>query len=328
MKMRAVVVEEPGGPEKLVVKSIDRPKPGRKELLVKVHATAVNRADISQRQGKYAPPPGAPETLGLEFSGVVEETGPGCTERKIGERIFGLVAGGAYAEYLVAHEDLTLEVPENLDLTDAAAVPEAFLTAYQALYWHAELVSGERILIHAAASGVGTAVLQLARELGAETFTTCSAEKVELLRRLGANNVLTRDEAPFAEKIRERTAGAGVQVIIDFVLGDYFADNLAALSMDGRLLCLGWLGGTRAEHIDLRAIVMKRAKIIGSTLRNRGVTYQRELVNGFARDVVPKLSGGWVVPVVDRVLKLADVAEAHRYIESNRSTGKVVLTIA
>lgn len=332
MKMRAVVVAGYGGVDQLSIGSVDKPAPGNRELLVRVHATAVNRADILQRQGKYPPPSGASDILGLEFSGIVEELGPQAIRRARGDRVCGILPGGGYAEYVVIHEDMTIAIPTSMSLTDAAAIPEAFLTAFQALSWHAQLVTGERILIHAAASGVGTALVQLARETGAQIYAVASEKKLELLRRMGADRAIAREDGRIADEVLTHSDGQGVQVIIDFVLGPTFEENLRVVGLDGRIVCLGSLGGSRVpvrggEGVDLRAILSKRLRIIGSTLRNRGLTYQVELTRAFEKEVLPKLAGGWIVPVVDRVLDLEDVAEAHRYIESNESTGKVVLKV-
>ena len=315
-------------PEALYLGSWPRPQPGPHELLVEVAATAVNRADTLQRQGKYPPPPGESPLLGLEMAGTVVETGPEVQRWQVGDRVCGLLGGGGYAAYAVIHEDLAMPIPDGLSLVAAAALPEVFLTAYQALFWLARLQPGERVLVHAGASGVGTAAIQLARLHGAEVWVTASAAKHDRCRALGAQLAIDYRQADFAAVVREQTQGQGVAVILDFLAAPYFQRNLDSLALDGRLVMLALMGGIKAESVNLLPLLRKRLQVMGSTLRNRSLAYKIDLSRALVADAWPAFAAGTLQPVIDRVLPWTEAATAHRLIEANDTIGKVVLAVA
>lgn len=327
--MKAILVKQPGGPEQLILGEYEQPLPGPTELLVKVHATALNRADTLQRQGKYPPPKGASSILGLEIAGVVEEDGINCTRYKKGDKVFGLLPGGGYAEYAIIDEAMAMPIPENLSFEEAAAIPEVFLTAWQALVWLGKLQPGERVLLHAGASGVGTAAIQLARALKAEVLVTASEGKLHACKELGAHKLINYQDpdVPFEDEVLAYTNGEGVDVIIDFIAGPYFNQNIDCLRLDGRLVILASLGGGKVHDVDLRKILTKRLQVIGSTLRSRTKEYQIKLTEDMSRFALPLFKEGKLKPVVDSVYSWEDVAEAHRYMEQNKNIGKIVLRV-
>jgi tumor protein p53-inducible protein 3 len=325
--MKAILVHQPGGPEELILGEYEKPEPKPNELLVRVHATALNRADTLQRQGKYPAPAGASPLLGLEIAGEVAAVGAACTKYKVGDKVFGLLPGGGYAEYAVIDEAMAMPVPGNLSMEEAAAIPEVFLTAFQALVWLGRLQAGERVLVHAGASGVGTAAIQLARELGAEVYVTASAAKHEACLALGATKAIDYKSASFKEEVLKHTNQQGVDVIIDFIAGPYFNDNLDCLRLDGRLVLLATLGGGKVENFDLRKILTKRLQVMGSTLRSRSRDYQVRLTEDLSAFALERFNTGKLKPIVDSVLDWQDAAEAHRYMEANRNTGKIVLRV-
>ncbi|MCX2738556.1 NAD(P)H-quinone oxidoreductase [Pontibacter anaerobius] len=325
--MKAILVKQPGGPEQLILGEYEQPLPAPTELLVKVHATALNRADTLQRQGKYPPPKGASPILGLEIAGEVVEAGINCTRYKKGDKVFGLLPGGGYAAYAVIEEAMAMPVPENLSMEEAAAIPEVFLTAWQALVWLGKLQAGERALIHAGASGVGTAAIQLARALKAEVLVTASEWKLHACKELGANKAINYKEVPFEDEVLAYTNNEGVDVIVDFIAGPYFNQNLECLRTDGRLVILASLGGGKVDGVDLRKILTKRLQVIGSTLRSRSKDYQLKLTEDMSRFALPLFKEGKLKPVVDSVYSWEEAAEAHRYMEQNKNIGKIVLRV-
>lgn len=326
--MKAVIVKKPGGAEELEIREVPYPKSGENEILVKVHAAALNRADIMQRQGKYPPPAGASDILGLEIAGEVFSAGNKIKKWKRGDKVFGLLPGGGYAEFAVINEKMANPLPPNLSFEEAAAIPEVFLTAYQALYWHSRLQKGESILIHAGASGVGTAAIQMAKIIRAEIYVTASSEKHNMCLKLGAAAAIDYKNENFEERVMQLTNKKGVDVIIDFVAGPYFMQNLKSLAKDGRLIMLATLGGTKFENADLRLILAKRLTIIGSTLRSRTRDYQIKLNEEFIQFAYDKFKNGTLKPVVDKVFDWKDVKKAHQYMEQNKNTGKIVLRIS
>ncbi len=325
--MRAIQIHQFGSAEELYLGDFPTPDPAAHEIRVKVKATALNRADLLQREGKYPPPPGESPIMGLEIAGEVEQLGEKVTKWKIGDRVCGLLAGGGYAEYAVIHEDVAMPIPENLDFLAAAAIPEAFLTAFQALVWIAKLKAGETLLLHAGASGVGTAALQLASLIGAKTYATASAEKHALCLTLGAEQCIDYKTQDFAECIQDWTKGRGVDVVLDFLGASYLERNLKALGMDGRMVMLAIMGGAQADGINLGMVLMKRLSIHGSTLRARTLTYKTELTQAFMDLAWAHFASGALFPVVDKVFPWEDVAQAHLYMEENRNQGKIVLSI-
>jgi putative PIG3 family NAD(P)H quinone oxidoreductase len=325
--MRAVTVLESGGPEQLAIDDVPTPEPGPHEVLVQVHATALNRADTFQRRGHYPPPEGASEILGLECAGTVAATGPGVVDWSEGDRVFGLLAGGGYAEYTVTHTDALMALPPGLSMEEAAAIPEVFLTAYQALHWLGGLVPGHRVLIHAGASGVGTAAIQLARRADAVPYVTASAPKHDVCRELGAEAAIDYEREDFAARIHALTDGAGVDVILDFIGAPYFEANVASLAMDGRIVQLATLGGSTVEDVSLRDLMAKRVHLLATTLRNRSLEYKIQLTQEFASDVLPAFIDGNLQPVIDSTYDWTDVADAHRRMEANSNAGKIVLRV-
>ncbi len=325
--MKAIIVETPGGADHLKFGEVEKPKPKQNELLVKVKATALNRADILQREGKYPPPKGESEILGMEISGIVSEVGLRVTKHKVGDRVFGLVPGGSYAEYCVINESMANSIPSNLNFEEAAAIPEVFLTAYQALILLAKLKRGESILIHAGGSGVGTAAIQIAKEVGAKIFITASKQKHSICKELGADFTIDYHTENFREKIDEITNGNGVDVIIDFISGPYFKDNIESLSIDGRMILLASLGGGKVDEFDLRKILSKRLSIIGSTLRARNLDYKTKLNLELMNFAFEKFQNKKLKPVIDKIFNWEEVIEAHKYMEANKNTGKIILRV-
>ncbi|MHC2991690.1 NADPH:quinone oxidoreductase [Pontibacter sp. HJ8] len=326
--MKAILVKQPGGPEQLVLGEYEQPLPKPYELLVRVHATALNRADTLQREGKYPPPKGESPLLGLEIAGEVVEAGINCTRFKEGDKVFGLLPGGGYAGYAVIHEEMAMAIPANLSMEEAAAIPEVFLTAYQALVWLGRLQAGERVLLHAGASGVGTAAIQLARALQAEVLVTASEQKLKACLDLGAHKAINYKDVPFEDEVLAYTNSEGVDVIVDFIAGPYFKQNIECLRLDGRLVLLATMGGGKVEEFDLRRVLAKRLQVIGSTLRSRTRDYQIRLTKEMSAFAMPHFESGALKPVVDSVYDWQDVAEAHRYMEANQNIGKIVLQIS
>jgi NADPH:quinone reductase len=326
--MRAIVISRPGGPDVLALREVPRPVPGEHEVRVRVHATAINRADLLQRRGGYPAPPGAPSEIpGLEYAGVVDDVGASVTRWRTGDRVMGLVGGGSYAEYVVSHEDEAVRVPDALSLEDAAAVPEAFITAHDAMFTQMQLQRGETVLIHAVGSGVGTAALQLALAAGAGVIgTQRSAWKLERARALGLEHGIDADEGVFADEVMRITAGHGVDCVVDLVGGPYVGESLRVLRTRGRIVLVGLVAGARHD-LDLRLLLQKRATITGTVLRARPLAEKIEVARAFERDVLPLLEAGTVRPVVDEVLPLEHAAQGHALLEDNRTFGKVVLRV-
>ena len=326
--MRAAVITEPGGPDVLKVMEVDDPVPGPEDILVDVKASALNRADMLQRQGAYPAPFGSPSEIpGLEFSGVVLEVGDRVDSLKEGDRVFGLLGGGGYASRTITHHRMAVKIPAGWDFVQAAATPEVYLTAYDALFNRGNLQMGENVLIHAAGSGVGTAAVQLAHQAGAFVFGTAgSAEKLAGATDLGMNVGINYREQDFAEVIKAVTSGAGVDVLIDFIGAPYWDKNIASLAVLGRLVEVGLMGGTKME-VDLRPLMAKRLQVCGTGLRGPTLGEKLEVTAQFRRHVMPHLASGSMKPIVDRTFPLEEVAEAHKYMETNANFGKIVLTI-
>ena len=325
--MKAVLVQSPGSADQLSLGEVSEPIMGDHQILIRVKACGVNRADILQREGKYPPPEGESSIMGLEVSGVVEQAGPDCTRFYPGDKVFALLAGGGYAEYVVVDERLAMPLPGTLSFEAAAGVAEVFLTAHQALSFVAGLQPHETVLIHAGASGVGTAAIQLAKIKGANSIITAgSDQKIEFCKALGANYGINYKEEPaFDQLVQEYTEGRGVDVILDPIGASYFRQNLNAVGMDGRWVVLALMGGTRLTEVSLVKILTKRITISGSTLRARSLDYKASLVGDFVAQFLHHFDNGSLKPVIDRVFHWREAAQAHRYMEQNRNTGKIVL---
>ena len=327
--MRAIVITSHGGIEGIGLQQTEKPAaPTADQVRVRVHAAGLNRADIMQREGNYPAPAGYPKNIaGLEFAGEVEAVGDAVRDWRIGDPVFGITAGGAQAEFVVVPESNLARIPAELNWNEAAAMPEVFITAYDALFTRAKLQIGERVLVHAAASGVGTAAVQLAHAAGATVFgTSRTADKLERVRALGLDETITVGDTPqqFVERVRKLTANTGVEVILDLIGGNYFPANLQALATRGRIICIGTTAGRNSE-IDLGLVLRKRATIVGTVLRARSIEEKAEATRRFAAHVLPLISRGLVRPIVDRVYPAGEVRAAHEYLESNCSCGKVVL---
>ncbi len=329
--MKAVYIKEFGAAENLEWREVeDLPKPKDAEVSVRVKAAALNRADIMQRRGFYPAPKNYPERiLGLEFAGEVVETGENAQKFKVGDRVFGITAGGAQAEFLITDESLLARIPENLNFVEAATIPEAFITAHDAIFTLGNLQENETLLIHAVASGVGLAALQLAKAKNIKVFgTSRTPDKLEKCKEFGLDEaILTDKDANFAATIKEKTDSKGVNVILDLVGASYFAENLESLRLKGRLVLVGLTGGRTAEF-DLGTLLTKRAKIIGTVLRPRSIQEKAEATAKFIEDVLPLIAEGKIKPNLDKVFPIESVAEAHEYLESNQSFGKTVLMVS
>ncbi|MGH2544846.1 MAG: NAD(P)H-quinone oxidoreductase, partial [Ardenticatenaceae bacterium] len=289
--------------------------------------TALNRADLAQREGNYPPPPGAPPYPGLECAGTIRSVGENVIGWRPGQRVMALLGGGGYAERVAVPEETVMPVPDSLSLAEAAAIPEAWLTAYSNMIQIGRLAAGERVLIHAGASGVGSAAIQLAKWRGATVWTTTSEGKVEQVKALGVDYVINYQETNFADRIEETTGGEGVNLIIDFIGAPYWQDNLRALALWGRLVLVGLLGGAHAD-VNLGLFLAKKLSVHGSTLRDRTLEQKGQLVQSFTRDVLPAFADGTLHPVLDpRPFHLSEIAAAHHYMEENRNVGKIVVAV-
>ena len=322
--VRAVVLRSHGGPDVLQVEEVPDPTPGPEEVLVDVVATGLNRADLLQRMGFYPGPPMAHEIPGLEFSGRVAASGPRAVQWEPGDVVMGIVGGGAYAERLVVHERQVVAVPSTVEIADGAAIPEVFITAWDALVVQGGLTSGRWALVHAGASGVGTAAVQIAKAIGARVAVTTSTPKLARCRDLGADLVIERSPHDWLGELRQHVIG-GIDVVLDVVGGDEVDRNIDALATKGRIVQVGTLtGGGRA---DVGKLLRKRAAVIGTLLRARPIEEKIAITQRFAQEVLPLFESGSVRPVIDRRFALAEASDAHRYMESNANVGKILLDV-
>ena len=323
--MHAIVISEPGPPDVLTWTEVPDPEPGPGEVLVDVAASAVNRADVMQRQGLYPPPPGASPYPGLECGGRIAALGEGVTGWEVGAEVCALLSGGGYAELVAVPAGQLLPVPEGLSLVDSAALPEVACTVWSNVDGMAGLRAGETFLVHGGGSGIGTHAIQIARRIGARVFCTAgSAAKLARCRQLGADVTIDYTSEDFVERVREETGGRGVDVILDNMGAKYLARNVAALAPNGRLACIGMQGGSRAE-LDLGALMAKRGTVSATTLRGRPAREKAEIVAAVVAGPWAWIAAGEVRPVIDRVVPMADAAEAHRVVEAGGNVGKVVL---
>lgn len=325
--MKFINYTQGDGAEGLFIDNTASPIPGPDEVLVKVKAFGLNRADLLQCAGHYPPPEGASEILGLECSGIVQVTGDQVTTWKEGDAVCGLVDGGTYAEYCVMDAGMIWRKPERLSWAEAAAIPEAFLTAYQALFTLMDVNQMEHVLIHAAASGVGSAAIGLVRDLPLTVYGTVSERKMEYCLEIGYDNLINYKEESFLSKIHEWTNNKGVDGILDFVGGSNFQDNIKALSQDGTMVMLGTLGGVKTDGMNILPIISRRLTIKGSTLRSRNKAYKRKLIAGFLNRFEKMFQDGSLRPSIYQDLNWYDTGTAHQMMNRNENTGKIVLVI-
>lgn len=324
--MRAVVIEEYGGPEVLKVAEVPDPSPGPDEILVRVGHTAINRADTLQRMGAYPDPQRrTQEILGLEYAGTVEQVGERVTLWEPGDRVMGIESGACYAELLVTHERQAILIPDEVALSDAAAIPEVFLTAWDALVVQGGLTTGRWALVHAGASGVGTAAIQIAKAIGARIAVTCSAGKMEACSDLGADMIIERSPADWAASLKANLPG-GVDVILDVVGGEEVNRNLASIKPQGTIVQVGLMGGGQTP-VNVGLLLVKRVHWIGTTLRARPIEQKATLVQRFIAEIMPRFADGTLSPVIDSRYSIDHIADAHRHMEANANVGKILIDI-
>ncbi len=326
--MKAIVVTEPGGTNRLAIRDLPDLTAGERQVRIAVRATALNRADLLQRRGKYPPPSGESELLGLECAGVVDQVGQNVGSLKVGDRVMALLPGGGYAEQVVVNERMAIPIPAAVDFVGAAAIPEAFLTAREALFALGQLEPGQAVLVHAAASGVGSAAIQLAHLQSAQVFATAgSEEKLNVAKQLGAEVVINYRTQDFAEIVRDRTSGRGASVVLDFIGGPYWEKHSRCMALGGRCVVIGVLGGAKAE-VNLGLLLMKRQQILGLVMRSRSLDDKIAMTQRFIRETLPHFEAGRLRPVVDSVFDFEAVAKAHERMEQNANTGKIVLRVS
>jgi NADPH:quinone reductase len=325
--MRAVVAPTSGGPEVLGIITRPVPPPGDGELLVRVAAAGVNRHDVSQRQGHYPPPPGAPDIFGLEIAGAVAAVGPDAVRFRPGDQVMGLVPGGGYAEYALVHESNALPVPDGLSMVEAGAIPETYFTVWTNVFDRGRLQAGETLLVHGGTSGIGTTAIQLAKAFGARVIATAgSPHKCDACRGLGADVAVNYREQDFVAETRAATAGRGADLILDMVGGDYVTRNYDAAAVEGRIVQIAHLQASEVT-LDLRRLMVKRLTHTGSTLRPRSVVEKAAIAQAIQDKVLPLIAQGRVKPVIDSTFPLEEAAEAHRRMETGQHIGKIVLTV-
>lgn len=325
--MRAVVLRSHGGPDVLQFEDVASPVIGEQDVLVTVAATALNRADLLQRMGFYPNPfPSGPEIPGLEFAGTVAAIGEKVTAWSVGDRVMGITSGGAYAEQLAIHERQAMAVPSGMSLQDAAGIPEVFITAWDALVVQGGLTSGRWAMVHAGASGVGTAAIQICKAIGARIVVTCSGGKVDACRALGADVVVDYGSQDFVAEVAAATGGAGVDVILDVIGGDYVERNIASLAVKGHIIQVGVMAG-KPVPFNVGLLLGKRASITGTVLRARPLEEKIAISQRFASEMLPLFATGQLKPVIDSVYAFANIASAHEYMASNGNVGKIVITV-
>ena len=325
--MIAIEIREPGEPEVLVAAERPTPSPAAGEVLIRVAAAGVNRPDVFQRRGRYAPPPGASDIPGLEVSGVVEALGSGVTDWHVGDVVCALVTGGGYAEYCVAPAPQCLAVPRGMDIITGSAIPETFFTVWSNVFQRGRLQQNESLLVHGGSSGIGTTAIQLAKARGARVFATAgSADKCAACERLGAERAINYRDADFVAVVRELTGGRGVDVVLDMVGGDYFARNIEVLAVEGRLVEIATLHGVKAE-VNIQTIMGRRLTLTGSTLRPRPIADKAAIAAELRQQVWPLLESGAVKPIVHQTFPLRQAAAAHRMMESSAHIGKLLLVV-
>lgn len=325
--MKAIAITKPGGPEVLQLTEIDTPVPGIGEILIRVEAAGVNRPDTIQRMGFYAPPPGSPDTPGLEVAGEVVAIGQGVTRWTVGDNVCALVGGGGYAQYCLAHESHALPQPHGFNAIESAGLPETFFTVWTNVFGRGALKGGETFLVHGGSSGIGTTAIQLAKIFGARVFATAgSAEKCAACIELGAEAAINYRTQDFVAEIKTLTDMRGVDVILDMVGGDYIPRNIEAAARDGRIVSIAFLNGSVAE-VNFMPVMLKRLTLTGSTLRPRTISEKAAIADALRQKVWPLLDAGRVKPLIDATFPLADAAKAHELMEKSSHIGKIILTV-
>lgn len=325
--MKAIAITAPGGPDVLQLTELATPEPGPGEILIKVEAAGVNRPDTIQRMGFYAPPPGSPDTPGLEIAGKVVALGAGASQWKIGDPVCALVGGGGYAEYCLAHESHALPVPHGFNAIEAAGLPETFFTVWTNVFERGALKGGETFLVHGGSSGIGTTAIQLAKMFGARVFTTAgSPEKCAACLELGAEAAFNYHTQDFVAEVKALTENRGVDVLLDMVGGDYIPRNIELMARDGRIVSIAFLNGSVAK-VNFMPIMLKRLTLTGSTLRPRSITEKAGIADALREKVWPLLNTGRVKPLIDATFPLADAAKAHTLMEKSTHIGKIILTL-
>jgi putative PIG3 family NAD(P)H quinone oxidoreductase len=330
--MKAVVLTAYGDLDVLTLTDISDPAPGPEEVLVDIVATALNRADLLQRRGLYPSPPlagfvpPAPEIPGMEFSGRVAALGERVTSWSVGDEVMGIVGGGSYAQRLVIHEHQLMRIPTTVSVGDAAAIPEVWITAFDALVAQGGLTSGRTALVHAGASGVGTAAIQICKALGARVIVTASAGKLAACRELGADLAVDYASGDFVAECVSFTNGVGIDVVLDVIGGDYVDKNIAAIRVGGRIVQVGTMGGGRTE-VSIGMLLPKRASLIGTVLRARPLAEKIAITQRFSKEILPLFDSGLVKPVIDSRYALSAIADAHAYMETNANVGKILIDV-
>jgi putative PIG3 family NAD(P)H quinone oxidoreductase len=328
--MKAVLLDGFGGLDVLKVGDADQPAPGEKQVLIRVVATSINRPDLVQREGKYPPPPGDSEILGLEVAGIIDRLGPGVEGWKVGDRVMTLVGGGGYAEYAVAYADHLMRIPDTMSFEEAACVCESYITAFLNVFMLGEFADGQTAILHGGGGGVNTAAIQLSKALtpSSKLIVTAHPSKIDRVRDLGVDLAIDFTQTPdFTEVVKEFTAKKGVNLILDHVGAKYLAPNMNSLGYTGKLVIIGIISGIKAE-LNLALMMVKRQQIIGSVLRSRPVSEKGEIVAEFTRRALPKFADRTIVPIIEKVFPLDQIVEAHRMMEEDKHFGKIVLKIA
>ena len=328
MIMKAVLQEKFGDASVLLIGNADKPTAEKDQVVIKVTATTINRADIIQREGNYNQPPGDSPILGLEVAGVIDELGPNVTDFKTGERVMSLVGGGGYAEYATAYASHLIRIPQSMTFEEAACVCETYITAYLNIFMLGRLQHTETVLLHGGGGGVNTAAIQLCKNLTPEVtvIVTASPGKINRVKTLGADQVIDYKNEDFAKAVRTVTQKKGANVVLDHIGGAYLKQNLKCLAVGGRLVIIGLMGGSKSE-INLAPLMVKRQQILGSVLRSRPVDEKTSITEQFSQDVLPLFSKGHIKPLIHQILPLEQVAEAHRIMETSAHFGKIVLTL-
>jgi putative PIG3 family NAD(P)H quinone oxidoreductase len=327
-QMTVIGISKPGGPEVLVPETRPVPVPGRGEILVKVKAAGVNRPDVAQRSGVYPPPPGASDLPGLEIAGEVVALGPGAVRHKLGDKVMSLVAGGGYAQYCIAQDAQAMAVPPSLSMEEAGAIPETLMTVWHNVFERGALKEGETLLVHGGSSGIGTMAIQLAKAFGAKVVVTVGSEdKAEACLKLGADRAINYRTEDFVAEVKAATGGAGANVILDMVGGDYIDRNYDAAAIEGRIVQIAFLSGSPKATANFSKLMVKRLHHTGSTLRPRSNTEKAAMVAAIEAKVMPLLRGGLIKPLMDSTFPLEKAADAHRRMETSAHIGKIVLSV-